>query len=69
MKSGWRRTADIRWEYSISDCYPRNLLLVVLVSERTVDKSDFEEEHEDSDDNAEEPKYVLVGPPGSRKRV
>ena len=68
-KSGWRRTANGIWAYSISDYSPRKLLLVVHVSERTVDESDSEEEHEDSDDNAEEPTYVLVGPPGSRKRV
>ena len=69
MKSGLRRTANDSWEYSISHCCPRNLLLVVHVSERTVGESDPEEEHEDSDDNAEKPTYVLVGPPGCRKRV
>ena len=69
MKSGWGRTADGSWGYTISDCCPRNRLLVVIVSERTVDESNSEEEHEDSDDNAEKPQYMLVGPPGSRKRV
>ena len=69
MKSGWGRTADGSWGYTISDCCPRNRLLVVIVSERTVDESDSEEENEDSDDNAEKPQYMLVGPPGSRKRV
>ena len=69
MKSGWGRTADGSWGYAISDCSPRNRLLVVIVSERTVDESDSEEEHEDSDDNTEKPQYMLVGPPGSRKRV
>ena len=69
MKSGWGRTADGSWGYTISDCSPRNRLLVVIVSERTVDDSDSEEEHEDSDDNTEKPQYKLVGPPGSRKRV
>ena len=69
MKSGWGRTADGSWGYTISDCSPRNRLLVVIVSERTVDGSDSEEEHEDSDDDTEKPQYMLVGPPGSRKRV
>ena len=69
MKSGWGRTADGSWGYTISDCSPRNRLLVVIVSERTVDESDSEEEYEDSDDDTEKPQYMLVGPPSSRKRV
>lgn len=68
-KSGWRRTADGSWGYSISDFSSRNRALIAYVTESVMDDFDAEEEYQDSDDKAEDQKFVLVGPAGSRKRV
>lgn len=72
-RSGWQRTADGSWGYTVSDFSPRHVALTVLVTGRPVadedGDDDDDDEYHDSDDDAGKQEYLLVGPVGRRRRV